>query len=91
MMSQDTNTLPLSTLTLAIVPKFSVPTSPRVNCFLLLLLFSGAHLTILVDRTHLHRNIKALGEDFLSSTDIVERLRHHLSSVRYQPCVKSAQ
>ena len=38
-------------------------------------------MTVLIDETSLLRNVQALGKGMLSSTDIISRLRHHISSV----------
>ena len=42
----------------------------------------GSHLTILSDKELLKRNIDALGREFLSSADMLRKLRYHISSVR---------
>ncbi len=42
----------------------------------------GSHLTILLDKELLKRNIDALGREFLSSADMLRKLRYHISSVR---------
>ena len=57
------------------------------NCVLIsvplcTLLYIGGHLTILIDETTLNSNSEAMGQ-VLSSTEIIRRLRHHITSVRY--------
>ena len=42
----------------------------------------GSHLTLLLDKELLKKNIDALGREFLSSTDMLRKLRYHISSVR---------
>ena len=41
----------------------------------------GGYLTVLMDKKIMQRNIHALGLQFLSSVDIIKRLRYHISSV----------
>ena len=41
----------------------------------------GGYLTVLMDNEIMQRNIHALGLQFLSSVDIIKRLRYHISSV----------
>ena len=41
----------------------------------------GGYLTVLMDNKIMQRNIHALGLQFLSSVDIIKRLRYHISSV----------
>ena len=41
----------------------------------------GGYLSILMDKTHLEVNSRALGKKVLSSVDIVGRLRHYITSV----------
>ena len=42
---------------------------------------SGGHVTVLMDREIMDRNIHALGLESLSSVDIIQRLRYHISTV----------
>lgn len=42
----------------------------------------GSHLTLLTDKELLRRNIEALGRDYLSSVDVLQKLSYHISSVR---------
>ena len=42
---------------------------------------AGGHVTVLLDREIMDRNIHALSLESLSSVDIIQRLRYHISSV----------
>ncbi len=41
----------------------------------------GSHLTLLTDKELLKRNIQALGRNYLSSINVLQKLSYHISSV----------